>query len=158
MTLLTVFFSQWHQCDPCHIVWYTCGCCNTRQHTGNVESLQTISMEQDDNHTFIGWAKYVIILLQLAGYFSHSVIRSHEIWVFIHIYLINANWSLSDLCWLWLLLMRSCHWYVSTSIFMLWLTNTLGFESMSHVNICCTEPPTTRTLALPWICSWTYSE
>ena len=45
------------------------------------------------------------------------------------------SWSLTDLSWLWMLLGQSCHRYINTSIFMLWLTNTLDFESTSHVDI-----------------------
>ena len=63
ITLLTVFFSQWCWFDPCHIVWHNCGGCDTRWHTGNMEGLQTISMEWDDTHTFTSWTKYVIILV-----------------------------------------------------------------------------------------------
>ena len=63
ITMLTVFFSQWHWFNPRHIVWHDCGGCDTRRHTGNMEGLQTISMEWDDTHTFTSWTKYVIILV-----------------------------------------------------------------------------------------------
>ena len=61
MASLTVFFSWWHRFDPRHIIWHGCGCCDTRWHTGNMESVQKISMERTDTHTFTGWTKYVII-------------------------------------------------------------------------------------------------
>ena len=63
ITFLTVFSSWWRRYNCCHIVWHNCGCCDTCWHTGNMESLQTISMERDDTHTFNGWTKYVIISL-----------------------------------------------------------------------------------------------
>ena len=80
MASLTVFFSWWRQFDSCHIIWHDCGCCDTHWHTGNLESVQKISMEQADTHTFTGWTKYVII--SVSGLFSQSVIRSRAIWVF----------------------------------------------------------------------------
>ena len=59
--LIDCVFSRWHQYNCCHIVWHYCGCCDTQRHTGNMESLQTINMEQADTHTFNSWTKYVII-------------------------------------------------------------------------------------------------
>ena len=46
---------------------------------------------------------------------------------FSHIYPVDTSWSLTDLCWLWVFLRQSCHWYVSTLIFMLWLTKHTRF-------------------------------
>ena len=58
---LTVFSSRWRWFNSHHIVWHDCGCCDTRRHTRNMESLQTISMENANTRTFTGRTKYVII-------------------------------------------------------------------------------------------------
>ena len=59
ITSLTVF-SRWHRLNCCHIVWHGSGRCDARWHTGNLESLQAISMERFWALTSTGGTKYVI--------------------------------------------------------------------------------------------------
>jgi hypothetical protein len=69
----------------------------------------------------------------------------------------NRSLSLSDMCWLSVLLMRSCRWYVSISIAMPWLTKpgrpceyvTQSYQLHWYLP---------RTLARPCNYSDTYSE
>ena len=125
ITSLTVFFSQCHHYDCWRIVWNGGGGCDTHRHFGNMENLQTISMERTDTHTFTGWTKYVVIMLQDNSQIQISGLMRFG--YFSHIYPTNKSWSLSDLHWQWLLLRWSCHWYVNTLIAVLWLTKYTRF-------------------------------
>ena len=82
------------------------------------------------------WNKLTLTHLlaeQSMCYFSVGAILTfrHQVsWdlgiLFTYIQLIH-NWSLSDLCWLWVLLGQSCHRYVNTSILMAYLTKCTRF-------------------------------
>ena len=105
MTLLTVFFSQRRHFNFYHIIWHNCGFCDICQHTGNLESQQTINMEQADTHTFTGRTKYVngriILTFRYQVWWDLGISVAYIQWI--------QNWSLSGLCWIWLLLGQSCH-------------------------------------------------